>query len=307
MYNKIEFIYNLNNDLECEIINTENSYLLEILEGAEKYYSVPNISNNIKVKGKLALGNYAFYLLDLPNLNFDEDIILKLELIKSFLSYCIENDKYCNNKIFLTFVRYILKINKLPIVDIFATDKSNISNETELNEKLKFMLDNIENIEIQRSYECHDIVDLIIISIFEIFSKEYSIKKCRNCHKYFFNRNSNKYCSYTSPQNSKKTCYEYCNDISYVKKRKENPIRKKYTEISNMLRSRCRYHDRESDWEVLRNFGDDYQIKMQDLNNGKISKEDVLNFLDSSKIQFENEYKKKKEERKNGSSRNNKK
>ena len=46
---------------------------------------------------------------------------------------------------------------------------------------------------------------------------------------------------------------------------------------------------------------------MQDLNNGKISKEDVLNFLDSSKIQFENEYKKKKEERKNGSSRNNKK
>ena len=309
MKKQIQFIYQLSNDLEYEMIDTDDTYLNSILKEVEEYYSLPCTLNNDKLKKQLILGNIAFYLLDSPNLDFDKETIAKMKLINTFLSCCITNSKYCNNKIFLAFVRDILNY-KIPEGDIFASnyymDINDISN-IETNEKLNLMLNNVKHIKINKTYICNGVIDLIIVSIFEIFAQGYSIKRCRNCHKYFFNKNSNKYCPYSSLQKHDKSCYEYCTNTSYLEKRENDPIRKEYNKISNMLRSRYRYYEKDSDREILSNFGDNYRSKMEDLNNGLISKEDVIEFLNMSKMNFTEQYKKHKEERKNGSTRTNKK
>lgn len=305
MNKQVNILYQLTNDLENEMIDTDDNYLKSILKKVEKYYLLPYVSNNIEVKKQLILGNIAFYLLDLPNSDFDEEIISKIKLINIFLSCCITNNKYCNNKIFLAFVRDILR-QEIPKGDTFASnyymnidDISNIGT----NEKLALILNNIEHITLNKTYLCNGVIDLIIISIYEMFSKGYSIKRCRNCHKYFFNKNSNKYCSYSSPQKSNKSCYEYCTNTSYVQKRENDPIRKEYNKISNMLRSRYRYYENDSDRQILSDFGDNYHSKIKELNNGLISKEDVIEFLNISKINFKEQYKRRN---KYGSTRNNK-
>lgn len=307
MYTQSEFFYQLSNDLEYEMIDTNDSYLKSIFKGAEQYYAFPNISGNIEIKKQLILGNFAFYLLDFPNLDFDNATISKIQLINFFLSQCINDSKYCNNKIFLAFTRDILKMSRFPQNDIFASNyynKSDTTNNLKSNERLDLIFNNVQNIKINKSYICNGIIDLIVASIFEIFSKGYFIKRCKNCHKYFFNKNSNKYCSYASPQEPNKSCYDYCANVSYVQKRDNDPIKKKYNTISNMLRSRYNYHHRQSDYDILSDFSNDYRIKTENLNKGIISKEDVIEFLNSSEQTFKKQY---KGGRKNGSSRNNKK
>lgn len=306
MNTQSEFLYQLSNNLEYESIDSNDSYLNSIFKDAEKYY-FSNTLVGINVKEQLILGNFAFYLLDIPNLDFDKDTLSKIELINCYLSRCITNDKYCNNKIFLAFVRDILKMHKIPKCDIYVSNyykKSDNSTNIITSEKLDLMLDNIEEIKLNKDYTCNGIIDLIVISIFEIFSQGFSIKRCKNCHKYFFNKNSNKYCSYASPQKTNKSCYEYCTNLSYLEKRDNDPIRSKYNKISNMLRSRYRYYGKESDRQVLSNFGDDYLNKIEQLNNGSISKEDVLEFLNLSEQNFKEQYKRRK---KDGSSGTNKK
>lgn len=306
MDKQVKFIYQLSHDLEYEMIITDDIFLNSVLKEVKSYYMFPDIPNNIEIKKQLILGNIAFYLLDLPNLDCEQDIITKIELINIYLSYCITNSNYCNNKIFLAFIRDILNYD-FPKGDIYSSyyykDNDKISN-IEINEKLKLMLENVKQITFNKTYYCNNIIDLIIISIYEIFDKGYCIKRCKNCHKYFFNKNSNKYCSYSSLQETSKSCYEYCTNISYLQKRENDPIRKKYNKISNMLRSRYRYYGKDCDRQILYDFGDSYCIKIKELNNGLISKEEVMNFLNSSESNFKDQYKRRKN---NGSARTNKK
>ena len=302
-----EIFYVIKDDLEMEYIDTNDNYLKSILTNVEKYYALPDNYKAIKIKNYLPLGNIAFYILDSQNLNFEPNIIEKIKLLNSFLSYCIKDKHYCNEKIFLTFVRYILKISELPKREIYTSISNNFYNinEANLDKNLDLILENFSNIKLEKIYICSDIVELIIVSILEILSKKYCIRKCKNCHKYFYNKNSNKYCSYASPQESKKSCFKYCANISYQEKRNNDPIRKKYNSISNMLRNRYRYKEEEIDRKILMDFEDAYRSEKNALNSGLISKEDMLEFLDESNKKFKEEYRRRR--KKNGSTRNNKK
>ncbi len=301
MKKQSDFLYELSNNLMNEIIYglDDTDELTNILEGVEEYYVLPNIPENVSIKKKHTLGNYAFYLLDLPDLPFDSEINCCLRQINSFLASCIEKVSCCNEKMFLVFVRYILKIQNIPEAKSFATYNNDIPNAVYLQEMLESVT--MEDIEVSRTYLCKNVVDLVIASVYEILSKGFRIKRCRNCHKYFFTKNSNKYCPYRSPQDETKSCYDYCNKMPSQQKRKEDPIQSKYTQVSNMLRSRCNYHDRESDWKLLGDFAEDYRNRKSKLDAGLISKEDVMNFLNSSDRNFRNQYKKERKVKKNGS------
>lgn len=286
-------LYQLSNNLDNESIDTNDKYLNEIMKNVEKYYLLPATRKDMIVKGQSFLGNIAFYLLNTPNLNIDKDTQNKIQLINSYLSSCLADSKYCNTKIFLSFARDILKIQRFPKGEIFTSDyykdSDNIEN-TSLNEKLTIFFNNSNEIKLNKSYECNGIIDLIVASIMEIFLQGYSIKKCRNCHKYFYNKNSNMYCPYASPQNINLSCYTYSTNTSYVEKRKNDPIREKYNKISNMLRSRYRYYDDDSDLDTLNDFASNYHFKMELLNEGKITKEEMLEFLEVSDSNFRNNY-----------------
>ena len=95
----------------------------------------------------LPLGNFAFYILNCENLNFDKDILSKLKLINEFLSKCIINKELCNNKVFLAFIRDILKLQKFPQGNIYVsnyyTETDNVN--LDMENKLKLMLNNIKN------------------------------------------------------------------------------------------------------------------------------------------------------------------
>lgn len=291
-------LYRLHKECEFETLETNDNYINSIFKNAEKYYSFPDTINGIEIKQMLPLGNFAFYILNCENLDFDKDILSKLKLINEFLSKCIINKELCNNKVFLAFIRDILKMQKFPQGNIYVsnyytkTDNVNLDMEN----KLKLMLNNIKNIEVTKDYICTDIIDLIVVSIFEVFSHGFFIRKCRNCYKYFLNKNSNKYCPYASYQNSHKSCYDYCTNASYIEKRKTNPIRNKYNKISNMLRNRYEYYGNRSDRDILDDFCEKYQDKMEKLKKGIIPESEVLKFLDLSDKNFKEEYKRRKKD-----------
>ena len=96
-----DILYRLHKECEFETLETNDNYINSIFKNAEKYYSFPDTINGIEIKQMLPLGNFAFYILNCENLNFDKDILSKLKLINEFLSKCIINKELCNNKVFL--------------------------------------------------------------------------------------------------------------------------------------------------------------------------------------------------------------
>ena len=162
-----DILYRLHKECEFETLETNDNYINSIFKNAEKYYSFPDTINGMEIKQMLPLGNFAFYILNYENLNFDKDILSKLKLINEFLSKCIINKELCNNKVFLAFIRDILKLQKFPQGNIYVsnyyTETDNVN--LDMENKLKLMLNNIKNItylDFQAIYASNEGMEIIL-------------------------------------------------------------------------------------------------------------------------------------------------
>lgn len=306
MKNNTDFLYELNYTSEHESVITNDNFLNNILIDVNTYYSIPNFSSDmLEIKKQPVLGNYAFYLLSNNSIKFDVETKKKINLINIYLSNCISNKTFCNNNIFLTFVRYILQIPEIPTCKAFSSCSNNIiSDSSSIEMRLNSLLNIDCDIQLYKDYLCKNIIDLIISSIFEIFQKGYKIKRCRICNRYFYNKSNNKYCSYSCPQDTSKSCYEYSSSTSSIEKRKNDIIQSKYTSITNRFRNYCDYHEFKEGWDMLGKFSQAYCDMKTSLRQGLINEDRILQYLEEHDIRFKEIV---KERKTNGSTRNNKK
>lgn len=234
--------------------NKETVYGLEeeLYEYVYNYDKVePDIKNSIdsiknfkaiEVKTFMQFGVAALSILDNENISFGLDIDKELDYLRTYLNKCIKNKRFCNPTLFLAYVKHEL-YRFLPSIQYnvqnnpysreqISNDILNKDNET----KLEAMLFNSHNIDLRKDYVCKGIIDLIIASLFEIFSKNCNIKKCQNCNRYFISKKSNddiKYCNYYTYNHPNSTCKEYMTKAEYIKKRKDNSVRHKYGKLYN--------------------------------------------------------------------------
>lgn len=308
--------YKLIKDFEYEIIYTEKSELNELYDYSTKYYQLPNDSTAINIRAYQQLGNFTLYLLGHldENNNLKDDI--NLQNLKTYLINCINDKKYCNPKIFLSFVRFILHLQNLPICKIYANHNYKINEEDNniCKKELEAIYNNCDTIDLSKEYYCNSTLELLVSSIYEIFTKGYKIKKCKSCNKFFVARKSEAFCQYISPFDDNLSCLQYSRKNSSSVKRKNNPIEWQYNKVCNLLRKRKidmeLYHfDEKSKIDKckkeLKAFQTEYvKIKKIQYEKGEISKDELLKFLLDKEVYFKN---KKKEEKKNGSKRTNKK
>lgn len=314
------FLYRLHDDSEYESIITDDAELLSLYEECSKYYKKPIYNKkHLQITYCKNIGEFSLYLLS-EFLTDDKNISditksTQLDFIRLYLLKCINNENYCNNKLFLTFIRYYLHIQKLPHCDYYASNYSNNKISTSFDDSFNSIVENLEPVIFNKDYLCNDLLDLVIVSLYEIFSKGYKIKKCRNCDKFFISENSSIFCNYTCPKNKSLSCFNYSRNTDYVSKRKNDPVQNTYTKICNLLRKRfydardanpCNEELKKASEKILDDFKDDYTLNQKiKYTSGKITKDELLNYLEEQYNYFKNNPL--KGGSKNGSQRTNKK
>lgn len=244
------------------LINSNKEIVSELDEELYNYiYNYDKLSTNLKdvlyfentdkftnLKMYFDFGISALSIIDNKNILFDDNINNEIQYLKTYLDKCIKNPKYCNPTLFLAYVkdimhRFISDI-KCYTQNIPYSDKQ--LNDDILNkdnkQKLEAMFYNLSNIELRKDYTCNGIIDLVICSLFEIFSRNYYIKKCSNCNRYFISTrgdNRIRYCHYYAYlSKSSLTCRELKLNSDYVQKRKGNNLRAIYTTLYNKFNNR---------------------------------------------------------------------
>lgn len=249
---------------EYELCN----YIYNYNKFDKNFDSIINLKKECKCidfKTYIDFGISALSILDNKDFFFPENINNELSYLRTYINKCIKNEKYCNSTLFLAYVKDVLhrflppcqyNTQNLPYSERQIDE--NILN-TDNNSKLEAMLFNIYNIELRKDYICTGIIDLIICSLFEIFSKNYNIKKCQNCNRYFISKKSDKrikYCNYYfSSEFPDLTCRKLKLNSDYVQKRKNNALRSKYGKLYNKynnsyLRLDEKYRDTDKPIEI---------------------------------------------------------
>lgn len=318
----LNIYYDIRNNGKNEFIRTNDKIIQNYIEKAQEYYK---LKINMGIDGfvrtdSFKIGDFVLYMLS-NDTNFDNDSNMKIKLIKQYLEECINNKKYFDIPIFLGFIRDILQIQELEfIAQYYASNYYNnedISKEINIKTKLSTFDKNKKNINIDKTYVCKNVVMLILVSLFEVMRINNKIHKCINCGKIFINNSIDKntrYCNYISPQNKGKTCFQYRKNATYQEVRKNDEIKKIHNDIYNFLNKRRKRVEEKStvlnpyknDERVkecqrdLENFKHWYEEKTREYKNGNLTREQFIELL-------KEQDKKYKEERKNGSTRNNKK
>lgn len=89
------------------------------------------------------------------------------------------------------------------------------------------------------TYEITEFEDFIVATLSEIFKRGKTIKKCKNCGKYFIPKRSDaQYCDNPSPQNPEKTCKEYAPSDALI----QNKIFQLYRKIYKSLNGKKGYY-----------------------------------------------------------------
>lgn len=325
-----EILYSVYVNCAKESIDGLENELYEYIYNYDKVE--PDIKNDIdyiksfktiEVKSFIDFGVSALSILDNENISFSSNIDKELDYLRTYLNKCIKNKQFCNPTLFLAYVKHELhRFLPLPQYNVqnnpysekqISNDILNKDNET----KLEAILFNIHNIDLRKDYVCKGIIDLIIVSLFEIFSKNYNIKKCQNCNRYFISKKSNaniKYCNYYSSNHPNSTCREYMSKAEYIKKRNNNNVQYKY----NILYSRYnnRYSRLRDKYEHIKEIPKEIKLEIEQKLNivnklQNLYNEDIISKLKNNEItedeamelleDFE------KEVEHNGSTRNNKK
>lgn len=238
------------------------------------------------------IGTIMFELLQKNNIEYSEKTKKNIEYFNFYLDKCIEDSNYCNNKIFLACMQECASLSlpkKENVIENIYTIKQrcdyNIIHSTPV-EKTDIIYKNKNNIKYSKIYYCKSIEDLFVCSLYELFEKEYIIRKCMNCNKFFVTKEKGsrrKYCYYYSPQDNKKTCYDYMNQRKSKENRKTNEIIKLYNSITNRLRTRQNRTEDESISELYFNeltfLSQEYERMKKDVKLGKMQKEDLEKYL----------------------------
>ena len=324
--------YDITNNRKYEYIRTNNKIVLSFIENAQKYYDLKIDNKKIQELGELKgidgfypfkMGSFVLYILsNCDILNCENNI--KINYIKQYLEECIINNKYFTEPILLSFIRDVLQLPHLKYsVQFYCKGYFNKENNLEkvceenLKTKLSIFKKNKNEIIIEKTYVCDDLVMFILVSLYEILSNKYKIHKCINCGKIFINNKKDtntRYCNYISPQDKKKTCFKYRQNATYQEVKKSNKIYFIHGKIYDLLkkrRDRAESKSKENNLykddivvkecqKNLDNFNCWYRKKTKEYKNRNLTEEQFIKLL-------EEQYKKYKEERKNGSTRNNKK
>lgn len=313
-----DFAYYLSPNKEDEALIGLKQYFKDYIEQSElttynnENSQIPNSSKFITSK---IIGTLMFELLQMENIEYDKKTKENIEYFKYYLNKCIDNIEFCNNDIFLSCMQECLCLDlpksELNIEDIYTIEQIcdyNVINAN-LKEKTNIIYNNKNNIRYSKIYYCKNIEDLFICSLYELFDKKYYIRKCKNCSRFFVTKEKGKrikYCYNNSPQDSQKSCYQYVSQYKSKEARKNDENIHLYSLITTRLRNR---KDRTTDPEMYEYYYNELTKLSNTCNEiranikkGTQTYNDLTTFLKGY-----NEQDRKRKERKNGSSRTNKK
>ena len=165
----------------------------------------------------------------------------------------------------------------------FYDDKEHINYENRGAVYTEYILKCIENKEVLRMncYEIKSMSDLLNIELDYIINHNKTIKKCKNCEKYFIpkNRSDEEYCYNISPQNNKKTCKEYGARKVWEQNLNNTPIGKEHYRTSQYFRMRYNRERTDENKQRINDYLAEYKKKLTLYNEGKLSKEDFVNWI----------------------------
>lgn len=140
--------------------------------------------------------------------------------------------------------------------------------------------------ELRELYTFPTMFSAIAFDIYKIIETNTIVKICNNCNQFFIpiNRSDTKYCNYTSPQDSSKTCQEYGNYITYLTKTQTDLSTRLYKQIYNSLSNRIkRSPQNKSLIKDLENFKTNAKAWKTDIKNGKSELSDYEKWLQTQK------------------------
>lgn len=82
----------------------------------------------------------------------------------------------------------------------------------------------------RKMYSINSVFSLLLFEVINCTEKEVTIKKCKNCNKYFIpeGRKDTLYCAYPSPQDKEKTCREIGAQVARANKEKTDVVTQEY-------------------------------------------------------------------------------
>ena len=146
------------------------------------------------------------------------------------------------------------------------------------------------NIKFLNTYKIEKCSDLFDVYRKLIIDRKISIKKCKNCDKFFItkNRTDEVYCDNPSPQNPNKTCKEYGAKKTYRDEIKSTPIKYEHYNISQFYRMRIARAKNEKEKmkyeKAFNTYKEKYQKNKLRYNSGKLQENDFVEWIKKQRI-----------------------
>lgn len=233
---------------EEEIEKLNNNYSNILKEGTK-----PN-SHEFKKKFSELVDIHPFfddmiYMYDIMSeggLQFIKSLFHDISIFREYIDLAIEDNTFFDYKMLLLSSKYGF-IPEIPSGEQTALIEDDVkeANFLSMHELKNVQLKKIMHIATYDTehFSYKRTIDACSASLFEILKAGLTIKKCRNCGKYFipFNRSDTMFCDRITPQNKEKTCKEYNSQNLYYEKLKADEtksIQRKIYQQKQMLSRR---------------------------------------------------------------------
>lgn len=218
--------------------------LFGILENIEILKSAFQGKSDLIIKKAFKYYKYNLYSI-IKKFKLDKIELERLQKLKYYLDLCCINTSYCTLSKLESFAVKLFEYNNFTL-NLFSISTITKIRKIQINDKktklyfsqtdeLISYLDSkysIYSFSTQNSFSL--LSELCVISLFEIFSLHFTIKKCSSCNNYFVSINDNKLCSRKFLDND----YLGCFDLEQ-KSTTENKIAKKKMLIYQRLHKRA--------------------------------------------------------------------
>ena len=135
-------------------------------------------------------------------------------------------------------------------------------------------------------YSSDDFACLLFVSMKEFINnkKSFRVIKCKNCDYYFIPKTAHKtlYCDEIFENG--KTCKEYAENLAFGRNFANDPVCKRYRNRYKNLQKQASLSNNPKSKELFESYKTDGKIKIKSYQNGKISSEEMLCWIDSMKI-----------------------
>lgn len=283
-----DFSYYLTEDMKREYLIGLKQYFTNYITDFDD-----NISRFINTK---VIGTLMFELLQREDIEYSKNTQRTIEYIKFYLERCLESEEYCCNKVFIPCAREAIGLH-LPPSDIIYDKIYTIEQlcdytiiHADSKKKTDIIFANKDNIEYSKIYHCKKIEDLFIASLFELFGKGYTIRKCKNCGKFFVTVEKGKrikYCYNISPQDQNKTCRDFFSQATYSERRRQSLRRTEYARLYNRFNNRINRFERKTEEQKekedkdLAELKDIYFDMKEQLKLGTVTEAEICEYLQS--------------------------